>query len=71
MTARPLVSAILGLGRGLGVHVIAEGVETEMQAQRLAELGCERGQGWLLGRPMTADKARALIAAEATSPEHA
>ena len=66
-----LVSAILGLGRGLGVHVIAEGVETEMQAQRLAELGCERGQGWLLGRPMTADKARALIAAEATSPEHA
>jgi diguanylate cyclase (GGDEF)-like protein len=65
-----VVGAILGLGRGLGIPVIAEGVETEDQARRLAELGCERGQGWLLGRPMPAERARALIEAELRPAEH-
>ncbi len=59
-----VVTAILGLGRGLGIRVVAEGVETQEQADRLLALGCERGQGWLLGRPMPADQARALIAEE-------
>lgn len=59
-----VVTAILGLGRGLGIRVVAEGVETQEQANRLLALGCERGQGWLLGRPMPAEQARALIAAE-------
>jgi diguanylate cyclase (GGDEF)-like protein len=59
-----LVTAILGLGRGLGIRVVAEGVETQEQADRLLALGCERGQGWLLGRPMPADQARTLITAE-------
>jgi diguanylate cyclase (GGDEF)-like protein len=60
-----VVIAILGLGRGLGIRVVAEGVETREQADRLLALGCERGQGWLLGRPMPAEQARALIGAEA------
>ncbi|PWS36737.1 diguanylate cyclase [Falsiroseomonas bella] len=60
-----VVGAILGMGRGLGMRVVAEGVETREQADRLLALGCERGQGWLLGRPMPAEQARALIAAEA------
>ncbi|WP_270938890.1 putative bifunctional diguanylate cyclase/phosphodiesterase, partial [Falsiroseomonas oryzae] len=59
-----VVTAILGLGRGLGIRVVAEGVETREQADRLLALGCERGQGWLLGRPMPAEQARALIAGE-------
>jgi predicted signal transduction protein with EAL and GGDEF domain len=59
-----VVTAILGLGRGLGIRVVAEGVETQQQAERLLALGCERGQGWLLGRPMPAEQARALIAGE-------
>jgi diguanylate cyclase (GGDEF)-like protein len=63
-----VVTAILGLGRGLGMRVVAEGVETREQADRLIALGCERGQGWLLGRPMPAEQARALIEAETTSP---
>jgi diguanylate cyclase (GGDEF)-like protein len=60
----PVVAAVLALGRGLGIGVIAEGIETEAQAARLATMGCETGQGWLLGRPMPADQARALIARE-------
>jgi diguanylate cyclase (GGDEF)-like protein len=59
-----VVAAILGLGRGLGLRVVAEGVETQKQVDRLLALGCERGQGWLLGRPMPADQARALITEE-------
>jgi EAL domain-containing protein (putative c-di-GMP-specific phosphodiesterase class I) len=63
-----VVTAILGIGRGLGMRVVAEGVETQEQADRLLALGCERGQGWLLGRPMPVEQARALIAAETTRP---
>jgi EAL domain-containing protein (putative c-di-GMP-specific phosphodiesterase class I) len=59
-----VVNAILSLGQGLGMAVVAEGIETEEQAQRLLALGCERGQGWHLGRPVPADQARALVAAE-------
>jgi len=56
-----VVAAVLELGRGLGMGVIAEGIETEAQAARLTAMGCENGQGWLLGRPMPAEQARALI----------
>jgi diguanylate cyclase (GGDEF)-like protein len=59
-----VVSAILALGHGLGMRVVAEGIETEDQAQRLLALGCEHGQGWHLGRPMPAAEVRALIASE-------
>ncbi|WP_237215036.1 putative bifunctional diguanylate cyclase/phosphodiesterase [Falsiroseomonas oryziterrae] len=60
-----VVAAILALGRSLGVSVLAEGIETETQARQLRALGCEHGQGWLLGRPMRAEQTRALIAEEA------
>lgn len=46
-----IVSAILGLAQGLGIDVIAEGVETEQQADLLAEMGCSKGQGFLFGEP--------------------
>ena len=59
-----VVNAILSLGQGLGMAVVAEGIETEEQARRLLALGCERGQGWHLGRPAPAEQARALIAEE-------
>jgi diguanylate cyclase (GGDEF)-like protein len=59
-----VVSAMLALGQGLGMTVVAEGIETEAQAQRLLGLGCEFGQGWHLGRPAPAEAARALIVAE-------
>ena len=46
-----VVEALIPLCRNLGLQVIAEGIETEQQRQRLLELGCDDGQGYLLGRP--------------------
>jgi diguanylate cyclase (GGDEF)-like protein len=46
-----VVSTIVGLSRALGVHTIAEGVETESQASLLRAAGCEAVQGFLFGRP--------------------
>ncbi|MBO6900618.1 MAG: bifunctional diguanylate cyclase/phosphodiesterase [Rhizobiaceae bacterium] len=46
-----VVSTIVGLSRALGVHTIAEGVETESQATLLKAAGCEVVQGYFYGRP--------------------
>ena len=46
-----IVQAVLGLARGFGVAVVAEGVETELQLAALREAGCQEVQGWLIGRP--------------------
>ena len=46
-----VVSTIVGLSRALGVHTIAEGVETENQATMLRAAGCDVVQGYLFGRP--------------------
>ena len=46
-----IVEALTGLGRGLGVDVVVEGVETEQQHGVLAALGAEHAQGYLFGRP--------------------
>jgi EAL domain-containing protein (putative c-di-GMP-specific phosphodiesterase class I) len=58
-----IVTAVLSMGRALGVHVVAEGVETEEQADRLRMLGCKLAQGFLFSRPVSADAARELLAA--------
>ncbi len=46
-----LVEAIVGLGHALGLQTTAEGIETKEVLDRLTELGCEIGQGFLFGRP--------------------
>ncbi len=66
--ARKIVSAVIGLGQSLSLTTIAEGIETEAQAALLQRLGCDLGQGWLLGRPVPAEKLPALIAAEPWQP---
>ena len=48
---RAIVSAVIGMARGLRLRVVAEGVETEPQLAFLAEHGCEEVQGYLFGRP--------------------
>jgi diguanylate cyclase (GGDEF)-like protein/PAS domain S-box-containing protein len=55
---------ILALGRTLDKTMIAEGIETEEQLQRLIELNCENGQGYLLSRPLTAEHARTVVTSE-------
>ncbi|WP_102127460.1 putative bifunctional diguanylate cyclase/phosphodiesterase [Deinococcus planocerae] len=49
-----VTQAVVALGRGLGLEVVAEGVETPAQLAAAAALGCERTQGFLLGRPLPA-----------------
>jgi diguanylate cyclase (GGDEF)-like protein/PAS domain S-box-containing protein len=46
-----IVAAVISLGKSLGQQVTAEGVETEGQAQRLREMGCHNGQGYLFAKP--------------------
>jgi diguanylate cyclase (GGDEF)-like protein len=46
--------AIVALGQTLGLAIVAEGIEDSAQLDRLRELGCQLGQGYLLGRPMSA-----------------
>ena len=46
-----MVGALLGVVRGLGIRVIAEGIETEELARLCQDLGCDLGQGYLFGRP--------------------
>ena len=50
-----IIRAILAMCEGLGMDVVAEGVEQEAQADRLLQFGCSGGQGYLFGRPVDAD----------------
>jgi diguanylate cyclase (GGDEF)-like protein len=49
-----IAAAIVAMGRSLQMKVVAEGVETEAQAECLARLGCDEVQGYLLSRPLPA-----------------
>ena len=49
-----IVEAVVNLGHSFGIAVIAEGLETPLQLARLREMGCDRGQGYLFGRPRPA-----------------
>lgn len=50
-----IVSAVVALAHGLGMPVIAEGVETEAQRETLVRLGCDSIQGYLVAKPMPAE----------------
>jgi diguanylate cyclase (GGDEF)-like protein/PAS domain S-box-containing protein len=50
-----IVEALTGLAQGLGVDIVAEGVETEEQRAVLVGIGCEHAQGYLFGRPAPVD----------------
>ena len=49
------------MGHGLGLEVIAEGVETEAQLSLLRELGCDQAQGFLISVPLQADDMETLL----------
>ena len=56
-----LVDSMLKLARAMNLGVIAEGVETEAQKQRLVKCGCTDFQGYLTGYPLSADAMAALL----------
>ena len=56
-----IVSAIVALGQALGLRIVAEGVETDMQQSFLTTLGCDALQGFLLGEPRAAEQFMADI----------
>ncbi len=60
--AAAVVEAIINMATKLGLVLTAEGVETREHAERLRVLGCPRGQGYMLARPMRAEQAGALLA---------
>jgi EAL domain-containing protein (putative c-di-GMP-specific phosphodiesterase class I) len=53
---RPLVESIVAIARNLHLNVVAEGVETESQRERLAAMGCTGFQGYLFSQPLNADQ---------------
>ncbi len=50
-----IVRAIIGMAHAMDCFVVAEGIETPAQRARLSALGCDCGQGYLLGRPVLAE----------------
>jgi len=56
-----IVRTILDLAHSLDMEVVAEGIETAAQAERLRSLGCRLGQGYYFSRPMTPESISAMF----------
>lgn len=54
---RKMLQGVFSLGRGLGLRVVAEGVETEAELQLVERLGCDVVQGWLYGKAQLPEQA--------------
>jgi diguanylate cyclase (GGDEF)-like protein/PAS domain S-box-containing protein len=61
---RAIARTVVALGRTLGLHTVAEGVETEAQRAVLAGLGCDLGQGYLFARPLASGDVLAFVTTE-------
>jgi diguanylate cyclase len=64
-----VVAAVITLAHGLGMKVVAEGIETAAQAEKLRTLGCDYGQGYHYARPLSIEQATDLV--WSTVPTHA
>jgi len=66
-----IVRAVIGLGHGLEMSIVAEGVETEEQLNFLTEQGCDAVQGYFIGKPLPIEQYDALVgrvAGDAAAP---
>ena len=61
----PIIQAVVSLAHGLGIDVVAEGIETFEQLASLRELDCDRGQGYWFSRPLPELAVEALLAGTA------
>ena len=64
-----LIHTIVEIGRTLGLRVVAEGIERPEQLSALTALGCEQGQGYYLGRPVSAGAIEATLRPAAPSTD--
>ena len=60
-----IVQGVIDIARRLSIETVAEGVECELQARDLRELGCDIGQGFLFSRAMAADRVASFLASSA------
>jgi diguanylate cyclase (GGDEF)-like protein len=67
-----IVRAVIGLGHGLEMSIVAEGVETQEQLSFLADVGCDAVQGYYIGKPLPIDQYATLVGgSNADAPEPA
>jgi diguanylate cyclase (GGDEF)-like protein/PAS domain S-box-containing protein len=66
-SATALVRAIISLGESMSLKTVAEGIEDGQQAERLRALGCDLGQGYFYGMPMSADELNSYADRAATA----
>ncbi len=66
----PIVQAVISLAHGLGIDVVAEGIETAEQLSWLRDLVCDRGQGYYYARPMPAEQIAPLLRPEGVPLGH-
>lgn len=59
--AAALVEGIIGIAHTLGLDVVAEGIEYDSQRERLRELGCDLGQGYLFAKPLPGSEMVAFL----------
>jgi diguanylate cyclase (GGDEF)-like protein len=64
----PIVAAIVSMAHALDIQVVAEGIESEEQANEARRLGCDRGQGFFYARPLPPEEIPALLAEPSTMP---
>lgn len=64
---KSIVTAITGLAHDLGLDLVAEGIETQYQADQVSALGCQHVQGFLFAKPMPAVAISALLARSPTT----
>jgi diguanylate cyclase (GGDEF)-like protein len=59
--SRTIVQSVVSIGRGLGMEIVAEGVETEFEAVTMAKFGCTQLQGYYFSRPLPIDDMVAFL----------
>ena len=59
--SRQMLSALVNMAKNLGIHSVAEGVETQEQAEFLRSIGCEGLQGYYYSRPLPSDEFVAFL----------
>lgn len=70
MNDRALCAAVVSMAHQLGIKVVAEGIETTVQSNFLAQSHCDYGQGYLLAKPMCAETLSKKLETGLSKPKH-